>query len=181
VQTQSSSRGYEVIVGLLSDSHTKSSYQREVISKLKSKGAKYLIHAGDLIQRENLESLKESGLPYVAVFGNGDSNLYQFANIYNIKKEPYYFKIEDTTFKLMHLPYYMSADTNIVVYGHTHTFAIEYKGGTLFVNPGEVCAREKPIIECAVLKIESSYYKVIRMFRQIDTDIWHQEVYEYNK
>lgn len=145
-------------IGILSDSHHKVDYTKEVINLLKDKDAQYLIHAGDLCIEENLKLLEESGLVYVSVFGNNDSSLLGLSSKYNIKKEPYYFKIKDTSFKLMHLPFYLTPDCDIVIFGHTHIFESDYKNETLFLNPGEVCAREKPLSEAVLLEINENEY-----------------------
>lgn len=154
-------------IGLLSDSHFKVEYTKEVIELLKNHGAQYLIHAGDLCLEENLKLLKESGLAYVSVFGNNDRSLIPISNKYNIKQEPYHFKIEDITFKLMHLPFYMTGDCDVVIFGHTHIFEHEYKNKTLFLNPGEVCAREKPLVECVLLEIKDNEYIINYYSRDI--------------
>lgn len=155
-------------IGVLSDSHRKVDYTKEVIELLKKNGAEYLLHAGDLCLEENLQALEESGLIYVSVFGNNDFSLVSISNKYNIKQEPYNFKIKDTTFKLMHLPFYMTGDCDVVIYGHTHIFESEYNNGTLFLNPGEVCAREKPLCECVLLEIKEDEYIINYYSRDIN-------------
>jgi putative phosphoesterase len=125
-------------IGILSDSHLKSDYTEDVIEFLKNEGCEYLIHAGDLCIEKNLEHLENSGLKYIAVFGNNDRNLFELSSKYNIKQEPYYFKIKEIKFKLMHLPYHLTPDADVVIFGHTHIFENDYKNNTLFVNPGEV-------------------------------------------
>jgi putative phosphoesterase len=89
----------------------------------------------------------------VAVYGNNDAHLVQYHNAYNLVQEPNYFKLAGTTFKLMHLPFYMTPDTEIVISGHTHEFHSEFVKGTLFLNPGEICARSKALSECAMLEV----------------------------
>lgn len=168
-------------IGILSDSHMKSDYTEEVITLLKEKGAQYLIHAGDLCIEDNLKLLEQSGLVYVSVFGNNDRNLIPLSNKYNIKQEPYYFKIKDIKFKLMHLPYYLSGDTDIVIFGHTHNFECEYKNKTLFVNPGEVCAREKPLIECVFLEINENEYIISYYFKNTNEQFFKKEEYKYER
>ncbi len=168
-------------IGILSDSHMKSGYTQEVINLLKSKDAKYLIHAGDLCTEKNLQLLEESGLIYVSVFGNNDNSLISLANKYRIKQEPYYFKIKDIKFKLMHLPYYMSSDADVVIYGHTHQFSCEYINDTLFLNPGEVCAREKPVIECAFLEINENEYIISYYFKNTNEQFFKKEEYTYER
>ena len=168
-------------IGILSDSHLKSDYTKEVIDFLKSLNCEYLIHAGDLCIEKNLEHLENSGLKYIAVFGNNDRNLFELSSKYNIKQEPYYFKIKETKFKLMHLPYYLTPDTDIVVFGHTHIFEKDYKNNTLFVNPGEVCAREKPLIECVQLEIKENEYIIRRYFKKINENLFQKEEYNYER
>lgn len=153
-------------IGILSDSHTKSDYQLDVINHLKENGAEYLIHAGDLCKLENLQQLEDSGLTYISVFGNNDNSLLKYSNDFFIKREPYLFKIKDIKFKLMHLPFYLTPDDcDVVIYGHTHKFETQYTNKTLFVNPGEVCAREKPISECVLLEINENQYIITYYFR----------------
>ena len=168
-------------VGILSDSHTKSGYTKEVIEHLKSCGAQYLIHAGDLCLEDNLKLLDHSGLVYVSVFGNNDYSLISLSNKYNIKQEPYYFKIENTTFKLMHLPYYLNGDCDVVIFGHTHIFESDYKNGTLFINPGEVCAREKPLIESVLLDINENEYIICYYSREIDSNKFLKKEIKYER
>ncbi len=155
-------------VAVLSDSHNKVDLTKEAIDFLKSQGAQYLVHAGDLCLRENLELLKESTLPYVCVYGNNDNSLVRLSNEYKIENEPYLFKIEDVKFKLMHLPFYLNADSDVVIFGHTHIFESEYKEGTLFLNPGEICAREKPLSECVLLEINPNEYIIKYYSRNIN-------------
>lgn len=168
-------------IGILSDSHHKPQYQSEAISHLKDLDCQYLIHAGDLCIEENLKSLKESELPYVAVFGNNDMSLLGLSDIYNIKKEPYYFKIKETSFKLMHLPFYMNGDTDVIISGHTHEFAQEFINNTLFLNPGEICAREEQFISCLLLEIKENKYIISHHFKDIITKKWEVKNFEYDK
>lgn len=168
-------------IGILSDSHLKSDYTKDVIDFLKCEGCEYLIHAGDLCIEKNLQLLEESGLRYIAVFGNNDRNLFELSSKYNIKQEPYYFKIKESKFKLMHLPYHLTPDADIVVFGHTHIFENDYKNNTLFVNPGEVCAREKPLIECVQLEIKENEYIIRRYFKKINENLFQKEEYNYER
>lgn len=168
-------------LAILSDSHHKTSYQNEVLERIKNKEISYIIHAGDLCTEENLISLENSKIPYISVFGNNDNALLGLANKYNIRKEPYYFKIKDITFKLMHLPFYLTGDSDIVISGHTHIFAQEYINKTLFLNPGEICAREKPLIEYIVLEINQNKYIITYNFKNINTNKWEEKSFEYTK
>lgn len=164
-------------IGLLSDTHTKKGRSQKVIDHLKAQGAEFLIHAGDIVKPEILEQLKNSGLRYVAVYGNNDAPLIEYHNKYNLVQEPHYFKLDGVTFKLMHLPFYMNGDAEVVIFGHTHLFECDFKNRTLFLNSGEVCAREKPFSSCAMLEIKETEHKVIHYSRAVGSE--HFEEYHY--
>ena len=167
-------------IGIISDSHKRDDYTKEVLDFLISKEIAYIIHAGDFGTEENLNLLKLTNLPYIGVYGNNDAHLAKVSHKYNIKKEPYYFKIKETTFKLMHLPFYMSGDSDVVIFGHTHIFEHDFKGNSLFLNPGEICAREKPRIESVILEIKENRYNINYHFRQLDKTTWETEEYCYS-
>lgn len=168
-------------IALLSDSHQKTTLTTQAIEMLKSKGAQYLVHAGDLEIKENLDILKNSGLTYVSVFGNNDYNLTKYSNNYNINQEPYYFKIKKVTFKLMHIPNYLTPDSDVVIFGHTHNFEQQYTNNTLFINPGEVCARNKNLTECVLLEIKEDKYIIEYNYKKPESTTWETKVYEYEK
>lgn len=147
-------------IGILSDTHTKVERAHDAITQLIQDGAEFLVHAGDICELETLELLRQCGKRYVCVYGNNDAHLVAHHNDYNLVQEPHYFKIAQTTFKLMHLPYYMTPDVDVVLYGHTHEFKAELINATLFLNPGESCARNKPVSECAMLQITPEAFLV---------------------
>lgn len=170
-------------IGILSDNHRRLDLAKEMLEKLIQEGAEFIVHAGDMVSVEMLEMLENSPLKYVAVYGNNDAHLVQYQNEYNLVKEPYYFKIANTKFKLMHLPFYMAPDSDVVIFGHTHIFASEFKNETLFLNPGEVCAREKPLSESAMLEISDDRYEVSYYSKstQPQTDGYEVQKFSYEK
>lgn len=168
-------------IAIVSDSHQKIEYLKNSVDFLKEQGCTYLLHAGDICSFEALQVLKSSGLKYVCVFGNNDKALYEYSSEFNIKKEPYYFKIEDISFKLMHLPYYLTPDTNVVVFGHTHEFSCEFINKTLFLNSGEICAREKPFISCVKLEINENMYIISHYFKNINDKDFMKEEFKYER
>jgi len=155
-------------IGIISDTHSKVIYTKNALDMLLENGAEFIIHAGDICEYETLELLKNYPKRYVAVYGNNDAHLVEYHNDYNLVQEPNYFKLADTTFKLMHLPFYMSPDTQIVISGHTHEFHSEFVKGTLFLNPGEICARSKAISECAMLEILDETLLVTHYTKKVD-------------
>ena len=168
-------------IGLLSDTHKKVEYSQIVIDHLIDEGAEFLIHCGDIVKEETLTQLKNSGLRYLAVYGNNDPHLVEVHNRYNLVQEPHYFKLAGTKFKLMHLPFYMSADTDVVLFGHTHTFECDFKNATLFLNPGEACARSKPVSECAMLEVTPGYFTVTHYTRPLENSGFDAHHFSFEK
>jgi len=168
-------------IGVISDTHTKVTKAKKAIDFLLKEGVEFFIHAGDICEVEVLETLKKSGKKYVAVYGNNDAHLAEYHNKYNLVQEPYYFKLANLKFKLMHLPFYMNADSDVVISGHTHTFHSEYNNDTLFLNPGEVCARSKPISECAILDVTEHNFIVTHCTRENATKEFLQKVHNYER
>lgn len=166
-------------IGIISDTHTKVKKARRAINTLIEDGAEFIIHAGDIVDIEILHLLQDSGIEYIAVYGNNDAHLAQFHTQFNLVQEPYYFKVADTKFKLMHLPFYMSPDADVVVFGHTHEFSLEFINNTLFINSGEVCARNKPLSEWAMLEIEDKSYNLTRYTRENKSDTIEMKKIKY--
>ncbi|MEA3331707.1 MAG: YfcE family phosphodiesterase [Campylobacterota bacterium] len=155
-------------IGIISDTHRKIKKTKNAIALLIENGAEFIIHAGDIVEVEILQMLEDSPLDYLAVYGNNDAHLVEHHDKYNLVQEPYYFKLAGLKFKLMHLPFYMKPDADVIVYGHTHYFDCEFKNGTLFLNSGEVCARKKPISECAMLEISKNEFLVTHYTKEED-------------
>lgn len=168
-------------IGLLSDTHTKKGRSQKVIDHLKAQGAEFLIHAGDIVKPEILEQLKASGLRYIAVYGNNDAALHEYHHKYNLVQEPHYFKLGGVSCKLMHLPFYMNADAEVVIFGHTHVFECDFKNKTLFLNPGEACARDEPYSSCAMLEISDSAFNITRYSRAIETLEFESRHYSFER
>lgn len=168
-------------IGIISDTHSKVKKAKRAIDTLVKNGAEFIIHAGDICEFETLELLRDCGVKYVAVYGNNDAHLTQFHNSFNLVQEPYHFKIAQTKFKLMHLPFYMSPDADVVIFGHTHMFDADFKGNTLFLNSGEVCARNKPISEWAMLEVTKQNFFVTHYTRANRSDTIEEKHYKYER
>ena len=168
-------------IGIISDTHTKVGKTKKALEMLIDNGAEFIIHAGDIVKVETLELLKNCGVSYVAVYGNNDSHLLGYHNDYNLVQEPHYFQLDSVKFKLMHLPFYMNPDADIIISGHTHIFHTEFKKPTLYLNPGEVCARNKPISECTMLKITDAKYKVTHYTRKDGADTFTKKRFSYER
>ena len=137
-------------VGLISDSHRRDDVAKFAIDYLLKKEIDLLIHAGDIVEEKTLFDMKNCGVPYVAVLGNNDFHLAQYMKKFKIFNEPHLFEFRNFKFKLMHRPFYLNnVNNDVVVYGHTHKFIAGVTKNTLFINPGEICARNKGLHEFA--------------------------------
>jgi putative phosphoesterase len=168
-------------IGIISDSHKKIGRAKKGIDFLIDKGVDYIIHAGDIVQVEVLQYLKASGIVYLAVYGNNDKHLINVHEEFNLVQEPYYFKIQDITFKLMHHPYFMSPDVDVVIYGHTHISHSQYSGSTLFINPGEISARDRPTSTVAILEIDEREYVLSMYDRKLKSKHWTKRENRYQR
>lgn len=167
-------------VGILSDTHKKAGRAKKAIDLLINQGAEFFVHAGDIVREEVLEYLENSGIRYVAVLGNNDYHLYELMDKYNLVNEPYYFKLANKTWKLMHYPRYMfPLDTDIIVYGHTHDIDITFNGKNLILNPGEVCARDHGFSSCILLDVEEDRYDVKLFYRKVGEKEWKVKEKEF--
>ena len=164
-------------IGILSDTHKKVGRAKRAIDMLLDNGAEFLIHAGDICKEEILEYLEKIPASYVAVLGNNDRKLVPVMKKYNLFKEPYYFSINGLRIKLMHHPWFLSPDADLIIFGHTHKFSLECRlSGELYINPGEVCARNKPISEAVILDINDESFEITRCQRRIKENVW-----QYNR
>ena len=163
-------------IGIITDTHKKAKRAKKAIDLLLNEKVEFILHAGDIVEEEVLKYL-EAKIKYIAVLGNNDFHLYNAIEQYNLFTEPYYFKLANKTFKLMHYPQYMfPLDTNIVVYGHTHDIDITFNGKNLILNAGEVCARDHGFSTCMSLEIKDNEYIVTLFYRKIKTKEWKKKL-----
>ncbi len=168
-------------IGILSDSHSKLDLARFCIEKLKKEGASFLIHAGDIVLEDTLKLLKKSSLPYKAILGNNDKHLSHLGDKYELFSEPYYFKIENIKVKLMHHPYFLEPDADLIINGHTHYYEAKLTKKAFYINPGEVCARKKNLCECALLDVKKTRYLIKRFTCKPQKLKWKEEQEEFRR
>jgi putative phosphoesterase len=167
-------------LGIISDSHKKLGRAKKGIDKLLSEGVDFIIHAGDIVRIEILEYLEKIDKDYIAVLGNNDYHLLEFQNQFNLVQEPHYFTIGHVKIKLMHQPYYLTPeDIDIAIYGHTHIPQSQLHEKTLFLNSGEVCARDGFFSQIATIDVIDKGFIVKNFSRQVKNQIWNEKKFEY--
>jgi putative phosphoesterase len=160
-------------IGIISDTHKHIKRAIKAIDFLIEKKCTYFIHAGDIVQIEVISYLESLNIEYCAIFGNNDKHIYNKSDFYNIHHEPYVFLKKQKQIKLMHHPYYLvPSKEDIVIYGHTHSLIYEYVNNVLYLNPGEVCARDGDFSQSMSLEIKKDKYIVSCFNRKIKTKKW---------
>ena len=114
-------------IAILSDTH--GLLRPEVLRYLKN--ADIILHAGDFHTSAILDALQSLGKDLYAVRGNNDWSI--------PLPRTRTFSIEGVGFFLVHNIRDVPASlpgVNVVVYGHSHQYALEERDGILWLNPG---------------------------------------------
>ncbi|MBN2497614.1 MAG: metallophosphoesterase [Deltaproteobacteria bacterium] len=135
-----------MLVGIMADSHDNLPAIERMVEFFNDKKVGFAIHAGDFVAPFALEPLKELRCPWIGVFGNNDGEQAGLTRSSQgrIQPGPYELNLDGKKVMVIHdlasFPQseLESRQAEIVVHGHTHEPAIEKKGETLFVNPGEL-------------------------------------------
>jgi putative phosphoesterase len=123
-------------IGVISDTH--GLLRDEAVGRLQ--GCDLIIHAGDVGSPSILEELGRIA-PLVAVRGNVDTGVWA-AELPPME----YVQVEDATICVIHNIAELELDpaaagVNVVVYGHSHKPAADWKTGVLYLNPGSIGPR----------------------------------------
>ncbi len=116
-------------LGVISDTH--GVLRPDVTEKLT--GCDRILHAGDIDREDVLESLMDIA-PVLAVRGNNDWG--RWADKLPRQRR---FELDGVRFLMVHnrmdAPYKLDG-VDVVVFGHTHRFALDSLEGRLWLNPG---------------------------------------------
>jgi len=141
-------------VGVVSDSHDNVSAIRRAGEELRRRGVSLVLHAGDWVSPFSARFLREAlgeGVRIVGVFGNNEGERPFFLEVarkfgVEVAGEAAELEVAGRRVAVYHgtSPILLRALVesglyDVVVYGHTHQAVVERRGGTLVVNPGELC------------------------------------------
>ena len=136
-------------VGVISDTH--GLLRPEAVAALQ--GCEQIIHAGDIGTSEILEQLSQIA-PLHAVRGNNDLQAPWARQV------PDYLMLDVDGWQtlLVHdiadVPALIDTSTRLVITGHSHKPLIEWRGATLYVNPGSAGRRRfKLPVTLALLEV----------------------------
>ncbi|WP_148682348.1 metallophosphoesterase [Pyrobaculum neutrophilum] len=143
-----------MLLGVMSDSHDNVWAIRRAAEELKRRGVGLVLHAGDWVAPFSARALREAlgeGIRVVGVWGNNEGErpyFLEMARKYGVEIAGEAAELEaggrrialyHGTSPVLLRALVESGLYDLVVYGHTHQAAIERRGRTLVVNPGEVC------------------------------------------
>jgi putative phosphoesterase len=137
-------------IGVISDTH--GLLRPEAASKLR--GCDLIVHAGDIGNPSVLEDLRQIA-EVVAVRGNVDTGHWA-----DDLPEIEYVTVDDKQLCVVHNIEMLDLDPvaaglNIVVYGHSHKPAVDWKDGVLYLNPGSIGPRRFRLpVSMAFLRVE---------------------------
>jgi predicted phosphodiesterase len=75
----------------------------------------------------------------------------------------------------------MNADAEVIIFGHTHVFECDFKNRTLFLNPGEACARDKPFSSCVMLETTDTNLTLTHYSRAVGSDVFDERHYSFER
>ena len=138
---------------ILSDTH--GLLRTEVLGYLSQ--ADVIIHGGDINTQSIVDKLQEYAPLYI-VRGNNDKDWAEGL------PQCLTFTIEGVRFFLVHNKKDVLSDlsdTNVVVYSHSHKYALEERNGVLWLNPGS-CGRRRfdQEITFAVMTVDGEHFQV---------------------
>ena len=146
---------------IVSDSHDHRSHLAAAIADAKARGARAMLHCGDLVAPSTLHAITPLGLPIHVIHGNNTGDLFHLSRIAHESNGliTYYgadaaFTLAGRRIFLVHYPHYAKAmaltgDYDLVCNGHEHRAVIERiktitGGETLRLDPGTVAGIGAP-------------------------------------
>jgi putative phosphoesterase len=137
-----------MLIGVVSDTHNNIKNIEKIISLFNSYNVEYVIHTGDVCNRQSLNSFSRLNSKLIGVYGNNDKEekgLKEIAikNSYNFSDPPKAIEIYNKKIMIFHEPdnieTILTTNTHIdlILHGHTHRFRHELINNTLVFNPGE--------------------------------------------
>ncbi|MBF0464083.1 MAG: metallophosphoesterase [Nitrospirae bacterium] len=159
-----------MLVGIMSDSHDNMDNLRRAVTVFNKRGVSKVFHAGDFTSGFTFRVLRDLEAEFTGIFGNNDGDIYLLNKHSSgrIFKQPYEFMLDGKKVVMIHEHFLVKALTNsglydIVIFGHTHAALKEMAGGTLALNPGELCGWLHGSSTVAVLDTDSLEAEIIRL------------------
>ncbi|MBI5848968.1 MAG: metallophosphoesterase [Nitrospirae bacterium] len=134
-----------MLIGIISDTHDNMPVIHRAVEILNKRNVAHVIHAGDFCSPFTFMALKHLQCDFTGIYGNNDGERVLLQKLSNgrIFTQPYIFELAGKKIVIMHEQHVVdalavSAQFDLIAYGHTHTSDIRKQGNTLIANPGEL-------------------------------------------
>ena len=143
-----------MIIAVISDSHDNIWNLRKAIAVMKAEKTEGIIHCGDFVAPFMLKELEQAEIPVHGVFGNNDGDQYLLTRSaltahQNITLHGLIGRTDwgGRKFCFTHYPEVakglaLSADYDMVCFGHSHVYFQEKRGTAILLNPGEIMGKD---------------------------------------
>ncbi len=148
-------------IGLIADTHDNLPLIKKAVELFNRYKVGFVLHAGDFIAPFSIKPLFDLACPWKGVLGNNDGEVRGLVKISkgNISRQSLVLELGACRITLVHE--YKKADTDIIVFGHTHTPHIEKQGEQLLVNPGEASGWISGKPSVAVLDLDPLFAEIV--------------------
>jgi putative phosphoesterase len=163
-------------IGILSDTHDNLPMVDRAVARLNGLSPDLVLHAGDFIAPFVIPRLSALACPCIGVFGNNDgdrslllakareSGRVEIHGSFTLRQAG------GRSIALFHGEDLGTVDEiagagifDVLVVGHSHRPSIEKRGGTILVNPGEVCGYLTGRGTVAILETEDLEAKILEL------------------
>ncbi len=160
-----------LLIGITGDTHNNLKNISKICEIFNSLHVDLVIHTGDITLPKSLRAFKDLNTKIIGVYGNNDQeekkDLIKTATEFDcfFHEEPYFFKISDVSFTIIHHPelidHEMLKVSDVIIHGHTHKYREEILKETLIFNPGECAGLLKGKNKVGLISTESLKTEVI--------------------
>jgi putative phosphoesterase len=158
-------------VGVIADSHDRLPTLRRATALFKRLRVGAVFHAGDFIAPFAARLISEEelpGLPVHCVYGNNDGEKKGLKVVLpQVVDGPLTVKLAGKTIVMHHFIDWLKpadyAAADVVITGHTHQVVSDFRGGKLFLNPGECCGWVHDKCTVALLDLATMKAEIIEV------------------
>ena len=164
-----------MILGIMSDSHDNIQGVKDALKIFKDRGAKMVLHAGDMIGSGNCYTFEGCGMAVKLVYGNNDGDRVGLLRDFRRVGGEYLgdfgeIDLDGLKIALLHgtdeplvRAVIASQLYDVVVRGHNHRAEATQHGSTLLVNPGEIWGHFTGTRSVAVIETSSLEVEIVNM------------------
>ncbi|MBP2147127.1 putative phosphoesterase [Methanofollis sp. W23] len=163
-------------IGIMADTHDCLPLVERAVEVLNREGVGLVLHAGDYVAPFALKVLESLEAPVIGVFGNNDGDREALRKTasdggkVDLRGDYARTKAGGLCIGLVHghdtgqiASLIERGDLDVLVSGHTHHPLIGRHGGTLMINPGEICGYLTGTPTLAVLETEIKEAHLVRL------------------